>query len=384
MRQLIQRLYQHGTSGASDAQRVRVQIVNLMSLLGCAISVLFGFGHVALGAPQAFAFNVVAGLAYLAHFPLHVRGYAAAGRRLIAATFLVHIAGLALLFGTATGFHVYLVLGGPIAMLLFTQRDKGWRAGTVAASMLLYIGLEVAAPAAQVVLEPGWGRHLMLLSTVPAIVFVLLVIHGMYLAELHKREASLERAAQTDALTGVPNRRYGFEHAAAAFSHARRSGAPMAVLMLDIDHFKQVNDRHGHAAGDAVLTHVASALVQRLRTEDLLARWGGEEFLIVVATAEPGDAQAVAQALLDRVAGAQVRHESGPLSCTASIGVAVLSPHDGTFEALVARADRALYEAKARGRNCVVVDQVFDVLAVAPPARAAPHVEVRPRGAAAL
>jgi diguanylate cyclase (GGDEF)-like protein len=356
MRQLLFDLYRHGTAGISETEGARIRIGNLLAALGCATSVAFALWLLPLGYTAAFALDVVMAAAYLLHFPLQARGRRDFGCHLLALLFLLHVTGLTLLFGTTSGLQLYLVLGGPIALVVFSSRQHASRVVMIAASLALYIGLELAHPAAWIAVKPGWGYRLLELSTVPTIVFVLLLIHAVYLGEIRKREASLEHAAQTDALTGLPNRRHGFEHARSAFSRARRHGDAMAVLMLDLDHFKDVNDRHGHAAGDALLEAVARALAQRLRQQDMLARWGGEEFLIVVSTAAPSDAHDVAQALLERVASLGFRHEGLQLPCTASLGVALLSAQDTTLEMLLARADRALYEAKARGRNRIVVD----------------------------
>ena len=356
MRQLLFDLYCHGTAGIPETDRARIRIGNLLAVLGSAMSAAFGLWLLAMGCLEGFVLDLVMGAAYLLHFPLQSRGRRDLGWHLLAVLFLVHVTGLTLLFGTASGMQLYLVLGGPVALVVFTSKQTVSRAVMVAASLLLFVGLELASPAARVAMSPSWVWRVFELSTAPAVVFVLLVIHAVYLGEIRKREASLEYAAQTDALTGLPNRRHGFEHAKTAFSRARRHGEAMAVLMLDLDHFKDVNDRHGHAAGDALLEAVAKALTQRLRQQDMVARWGGEEFLIVVSTAGPDGAHDVANALLERVASLGFEHDGVLLPATASLGVALLTPQDATLEMLLARADRALYEAKARGRNRVVID----------------------------
>ncbi len=356
MRQIFQRLYHHGTSGSSEAQRARVQIGNLVAALGCVVTVLFAFAHLALGHVEAAAVNLAVGVAYTAYFPLQSRGLRSIGSVFIATMFLLHLAALTLLFGLKGGFQIYFVLGAPVALVLFSTQQWRSRSVMVAASLLLYVGFELADAPPLFVMNQGWGGRLLMISSVPSIAILLLLIHGVYLAEIHKRQVSLEYAAHTDALTGLPNRRHGFDHAAVAFARARRSGEAMAVLVLDLDHFKLVNDRYGHAAGDALLVRVAQALTERLRQQDMVARWGGEEFLIVVSTSASGDAHDVAHALRERIGSLDFRHEGDSLRCTASVGVALMSPQDGTLEALLGRADRALYEAKARGRDRVVID----------------------------
>jgi diguanylate cyclase (GGDEF)-like protein len=356
MRQLFQRLYLQGTSGASEAQRGRIQFANVVAAKGCLVTLAFACAHFALGHPETAALNVVVGLAYLLYYPLQARGRRDAGIVLVATLYVAHISVLTLMLGRGIGFHLYLMVSVPLALMLFAPEQRLTRATMVASSVVLYVVFETLDLRPWLDVPADWGHRMLALSTVPTIMAGLLLVQGIFLADIRKREASLEQAALTDALTGLPNRRHGFDHAAAAFARARRGGETMALLMLDIDHFKRVNDQHGHAAGDVLLTSVARAMKQRLRQNDMLARWGGEEFLIVVSPTSPDDVRAVAQSLLEHIAALDVQHDGVKLSCTASLGVALLTSQDATLDALLARADRALYEAKAGGRNRVVVD----------------------------
>jgi two-component system cell cycle response regulator len=169
--------------------------------------------------------------------------------------------------------------------------------------------------------------------------------------ELAERNAALEELARTDVLTGLANRRHADEVLRAAVANARRHAGDLAVVLVDVDRFKAVNDRHGHAAGDAVLRDVARHLAAGLREEDLAARWGGEEFLLILPETE--DAGVVCERLRSSVAGQPVEAEGARIAVTASFGWAAWSG-DETGEALVARADTALYAAKDGGRDRVV------------------------------
>jgi diguanylate cyclase (GGDEF)-like protein len=169
--------------------------------------------------------------------------------------------------------------------------------------------------------------------------------------ELRERNRELDRITRTDALTGLFNRRHLWERLTEMVSSGRRTGRPIGVLMLDLDHFKTINDSAGHAAGDAVLCAVADRLRAEVRLEDVVGRWGGEEFVVILDSASAVDAGLVAERLRLRIAAEPVAVEpAGEVPVTVSIGCAV-GPEDG--EELLHHADAALYRAKAGGRNRV-------------------------------
>lgn len=170
-------------------------------------------------------------------------------------------------------------------------------------------------------------------------------------AELSRANAQLEQQARTDPLTGTLNRRGLFAAADRELERSRRYGSPLALITMDLDHFKSINDRYGHAMGDAVLRHAADALRQVIRTTDVLARHGGEEFAVLVPGATASRAVAFAEKMRQVIADGANVPEGAP-AITASFGVAVLRA-DEDFEALMRRADQMLYRAKALGRNRV-------------------------------
>lgn len=170
-----------------------------------------------------------------------------------------------------------------------------------------------------------------------------------------KLQTQLYQAAIRDPLTHAYNRRFFQEESGRAVSHAMRHGAPLTIIMLDLDHFKAVNDTYGHQAGDAVLQAVASELGRGIRHEDVLCRIGGEEFAILARSTTLVQATLAAERLRSRVEALVVAHDNHNLKVTISLGVAELLG-DKDADSLVARADRALYRAKAEGRNKVAVD----------------------------
>jgi diguanylate cyclase (GGDEF)-like protein len=164
-----------------------------------------------------------------------------------------------------------------------------------------------------------------------------------------------ERAAATDYLTDLPNRRTITGSGVARFNAARRTGGKFAVAIIDIDHFKSINDRFGHDVGDLALKHVAALLNQVCRGPHMLGRQGGEEFVALLDNANPADAHAAGERLRLAIAEHPLALSSGPLAITASIGVSAIDAGDKEFDDLLRRADLALYDAKAAGRNRVVL-----------------------------
>ena len=166
---------------------------------------------------------------------------------------------------------------------------------------------------------------------------------------------ALREASLIDALTGTATRREGLSRLHAELKRAQRTGSTMAVLMLDLDQFKAINDRAGHATGDAVLAAVGRTLVSTLRASDIRCRWGGEEFLVALPDTNVERAQVVASGLLRNIAVATVATPEGPVGSTTSIGLTMARPGETDVEAIIQRADVALYRAKHAGRGCVRV-----------------------------
>jgi diguanylate cyclase (GGDEF)-like protein/PAS domain S-box-containing protein len=170
-----------------------------------------------------------------------------------------------------------------------------------------------------------------------------------------RREATeaLRRAVACDYLTGLANRRALFEACELEMQRWRRAPRPLSLVLIDADHFKRINDDFGHAAGDAVLRHLAAGLSATFRAMDVVARLGGEEFVVLLPGCDEQSAAAVAQRLCDHVAAQPVAVEGASVRYTVSLGVATMDAAVESVDALIERADRAMYAAKAGGRNRV-------------------------------
>jgi diguanylate cyclase (GGDEF)-like protein/PAS domain S-box-containing protein len=177
------------------------------------------------------------------------------------------------------------------------------------------------------------------------------------LLSMRRRMRRLEDTISLDPLTGIGNRRYMERRLKLALADFESSSMPFCVLYLDIDFFKNVNDTHGHEAGDGVLRAVARTLRENLRNDDAAARWGGDEFVVLLADTRPSGMAITAEKLRKAVEACDLTRDDGGIRVTASIGGTAVRADD-TPESVLDRADRHRYRSKAAGRNRVAVDQV--------------------------
>jgi diguanylate cyclase (GGDEF)-like protein len=192
------------------------------------------------------------------------------------------------------------------------------------------------------------GRFV-LLPLLPAV----LVCLGFLWLAMTQLQNELEHQSNTDVLTGLLNRRALQRSAAREIAHAHRHNSPLALVLLDLDHFKDINDRHGHEGGDAALALTARCLTKNLRAEDLVARIGGEEFVVLLPSADEFQAILTAERIRNGIENLCLDPLRKDAALSASFGVTRLQPGDTTLEQLLSRADLALYQAKQSGRNRV-------------------------------
>jgi len=194
------------------------------------------------------------------------------------------------------------------------------------------------------------------MSMVAAAVLIALGVADR-LREQRRALTEAERRAQIDPLTGVLNRRSLIERLQAGCLRAQARGLPIALLFIDLDHFKEINDSYGHLAGDACLAAIIGPIQAELRQSDVIGRYGGEEFVVILSSADTAAAHPIAERIRERVAGVRVEGFGNPIHITCSIGVAASDTLGVWGEHLIARADEAVYAAKRSGRNRVQVAQ---------------------------
>ncbi|HEX4854310.1 GGDEF domain-containing protein [Arenimonas sp.] len=260
---------------------------------------------------------------------------------------------------------ISLTLGGLLGYSAWTVFRHAERRGPIrlvtggvfalAAAIMVY-------RAAALVVDPGLVTgvfqitHVQLLTYAVGSVLPVIATVGFLLMCTERSQRELERAARVDYLTDCYNRRAIEEQGARAMAAARRHGMPLAVLVIDIDHFKLINDELGHAAGDQALVQSVARIRAEMRAEDVLGRLGGEEFIVLMPNTDSASAASAGERIRLGFAARPLVLEEGRRAATLSIGVATLAPMDRLFSQLLQRADRAMYAAKNAGRNLVMAD----------------------------
>ena len=320
-------------------------------VIGAAcVDVLFFFLFLALGSPLLAWLNVLSVSMYAAAYVLIGRRANMAALVLIWLEVLGHALAGTLLIGWDSGFHYYLLMFIPSIAVSSSPRVA---TALVALLLVFYLGMDVASrmlgPLAPLrpagLLAVNWFNI--------TVVFVMFSALGrFYLGTVRQAQTRLHVLATRDPLTGLFNRRHFQALADHVVARSRRAGEPVALVIADVDLFKHVNDAHGHDAGDKVLVHIAELLKRVCRDQDILARWGGEEFLILLPDTGDGGAVAAAQRMRVAAEADAVPHEGSSIRFTMSFGVTTLRASESLADA-VARADRAMYRSKSEGRNRV-------------------------------
>lgn len=228
---------------------------------------------------------------------------------------------------------------------------QGYRVGDIRG------GVSVSLPAAGLVDQMTTNRNHLIADaviTTGILLAILYLLTWRLVRRLDEAQLRLKHIAVTDELTGLKNRRYIMEHLDKEYQRAVRTEGTLSLILLDIDHFKRINDDFGHAFGDTVLREVAQAMRESLRTYDLLGRVGGEEFLIASPGSTLDDAAGLAERIRAAIKGREIPNKAGAVTVTVSAGITSLGEQDATAESLLARADNALYLAKQQGRDRVV------------------------------
>ena len=274
------------------------------------------------------------------------------------------------------GFPLWIGFAVAIGTLISISVYRGWR-GSLEAGIALVVGALLGMVIFGVRFEPETAGWTTALSMAALSLYLLMVAHGAHarglqlraareqlrtnelalrdqLAEISGLQSQLHEQANRDALTGLYNRRYLADALGRELARCKRESQPLILLMIDIDHFKQINDTHGHHAGDEVLREIAALLTRSTRPSDVVCRYGGEEFLVLLPNMTLLTARARAEAYRVQWEATTVAAGTALVRTTLSIGLSAFPQHAQTAHDLIERADTALYQAKGGGRNRVV------------------------------
>jgi diguanylate cyclase (GGDEF)-like protein len=317
---------------------------------------------------ESFAWNVPVGLsgavaclftreiADLRHFSPRVYaifGWLAVAFVIISAANLAKFVGLLDLVNMIGNVMFVVAAAFTVIVCVLAWRRGNRAAGWFLIAWILLEGFTIAAALRFLVTASGSDSldyYGLPLSMVAASILIALGVADRLRAQ-RVALSDAERRAQTDPLTGVLNRRSLIERLDAACARAKARGLPIALLFIDLDHFKQINDTFGHQAGDACLRAIIDPIHAELRQSDVIGRYGGEEFVVILSSADAAAATPIAQRILERVAGVRVSGFGEPIGVTCSIGIAASDTLGIWGEPLLAQADAAVYVAKRSGRN---------------------------------
>jgi diguanylate cyclase (GGDEF)-like protein len=256
--------------------------------------------------------------------------------------------------GWDSGFHYYILLVIPVAVFS-SVRPMALRGVIVLVAMVSYLAMDIILRhRVPPYVLPGSAMDGLHYFNVLGVMVILLFLASYYYHLINNAEATLRAMASTDPLTQLLNRRAMGEAVQREHSRTNRGDHPLSFMLCDLDHFKAINDRYGHEAGDAVLRAVSGVLAQGVRECDYLARWGGEEFLAALPDTDMAHARMAAERLRAAVEALDIDYQGEHPSIQVTIGVSTMQAGESPAQA-ISRADDALYEGKRVGRNRVVV-----------------------------
>lgn len=353
-----------GVPGMLDTQRLQIDTYwkkcRQGMLMAIGVHGAFGIAGLAMGAPQLAVLQVVSILVYGACYVLSFRDKRQLVTALTWLDLMAHSTLAAWIVGPEAGFQFYSWILLP---LLFTSvyRELRTKIKFAVALSIAYVfidwGLHQATPLATLTTQAIEALRYFNLSSFLLAVSCTAVAHAQNVIAV---EARLRSAAGTDPLSGLLNRRRMTDQLQQEMVRAAERQRPLTVLLLDIDHFKVINDEHGHARGDFVIARVGEVLQQTVRQQDIVARWGGEEFMVLLPDSSIEIAMDTAERIRGAIYGNVIRSPANLLPVSVTIGVACWRAGE-SLEATIHRADQAMYAGKHAGRNQVMSEAYLSV-----------------------
>ena len=322
-------------------------------LAGC-VDVAFLFIFILLGSPILAWINVLSVAMYAYAYRAFKQRRNRLAILLIRTEVLVHAGLGTVLIGWDSGFHYFLLMFIP-ALFVTMRARSAW--ALAAGLWAYYVGLDVLMwyiePLQPISSSALLGVHVFNLTVV---FFMFSYLALFYVSTVTRAHKSLARMATTDSLTGLFNRRHMIALTEKELARHHRRPSNLTLLLMDIDHFKQINDQYGHDMGDRVLAAVSQSLKDSMREQDFIGRWGGEEFLAVLPETDFEQAAVSAERIRKAIEGLVIDCDGNTVQVTLSIGISQYRAEEPLSNA-IARADYALYAGKSAGRNRVEVAQ---------------------------
>ena len=298
-------------------------------------------------------FNFFSVLAWLAAYFFNRQGQHVEAIILLAVEVIAHASMATFYLGWESGFHYYYI---PLVLFLFINHKQPLLDICIEVALIfavyLWLLLNTNEPGYQQQVDKSVIDWFQFINIAINFAAVGLLGYGLRTSSM-RAEAEMEQLAITDSLTGLYNRRKMYEMIRLEQTRLRRSGKSFVLVITDIDLFKVINDRYGHDAGDNVLTEVSMLMKKTLRNQDLLSRWGGEEFTLLLPETDIDGASKVIEVLREVIADHQFEYQSKQFKVTMTFGMALFDGRQ-SIEMVLKQADLLLYKGKEKGRNCVV------------------------------
>jgi len=334
----------------------RIILLQFLSLAAFSVSGLYFFVY-----EFYFAYSLAASVIFI-HCVLYFTSFVLVhykrrtfSRHLMAVNFLIStVLHTFYLFPKEAGFQIYFIVGMPLIYMLFTSEQKVSRVvySTISVLFLLLTEYGNFDLYTDHLLHSEHLEFMYVLNITSSILVLSIAIY-IFVNLLEKTEEISRLQAMTDPLTQLFNRRHFMELSNQLLTLSKGSGIPLSLAFLDLDNFKCINDQHGHEVGDRVLQKVSKVLKENVRNSDVVARFGGEEFIILFTNTDQEHALTVCEMIRKAIEEAEMPEHVNNI--TTSIGVSVVGG-DESITQVIRRADKALYEAKNKGRNQIVID----------------------------
>lgn len=344
-----------GTECKPLTEACKVKTANIVALLTCCIAWMYAmFFLVAIDQPYLAGVNLLFVFCYGLTVLLSKVHFNKAAKVWFFVVLMVHLLLLTTyVFTSKTGFHYYYLLVPCGVFLFFNHQDHFTKFSLCLTSLALFFYCHQSTNTPYVELAPATEQTIFS-STIVIIMLEVFLIMSFFSSTVDKNQRELTEMANVDVLTGLNNRRTLLSYGNELIQYAKRYKKSLSAIILDIDHFKKINDAQGHQMGDAALVQVAGIIKNKVRSSDILARYGGEEFVVLLPETNLRGAHQLAESLRQEIENTLINlEEHNSIKCTISAGVSEFNIVGDNLQKLINRADGALYDAKGMGRNKV-------------------------------